>query len=211
MSNFKRLFVAGLVGIALCIGVVGLAKLAVYRSRKDAEALVSEIRDLRRGASTPEDINLIARRHGSYIVTILPGDRHRCETSDEACNVDFVYKNTEMSRLRLAPVAQFSVRVWVDHGSVGLIMTSISAGLMPDYISATIEDGVPDDLIAPDSFHVSVASNWRGTAVVYMTRDVPRLQRDRAYTLGLSCLDKIGGCHSKSELLPELTDPAVVR
>ena len=205
----KRIFrIAGAVILALvavCGALCACAKWQAYQARKDAEILVSAMHSLRIGESTTHDVSKIASSHNRYRV-YLAEDRRNCSDTDDACYFDFLYQNSLLALLRIAPQTEFGARIQVVRGRVDVVLMSIACGSGSGFVSTSIMDGAPKELISPDSFHVSFASNWRGAVLIKMTRDVPKSVRDRAYSVGLTCLDRIGGCHGKTELLPAMAD-----
>jgi hypothetical protein len=205
--NGKRIFrLICIILLALVLvggGLCATAKWHAYWTRKDAEILVSDIHNLRVGESTTQEVRSVARQHDRYRI-YLAGDTPNCPDAGETCYFDFLYQNSLLAYFHLAPPTEFGARIQTVRGRVDVVLMGIGSGSGPEFLSASVTDGVPNELLAPDSFRVSVASNWRGAVLVRMTRNVSASLRDRAYSLGLICLDRIGGCHSKDELLPAL-------
>jgi hypothetical protein len=206
-----RLFRVAAVTLALVI--VAVAALAMYeksstsKSRTDAELLLSELHELQIGRSTSDDVNKISAHHIHNRV-YLPTDARTCSQADPVCYYDFAYQNTLLSLLYLAPRTGLGIRVQLIHNLVDVILIGITSGTGPRFISVQVMDGAPKNLIASDSFTVSKFSNNSGAIWVRMTTEASQEDRDRAYALGLSCLDRIGGCHSYYEPMPALAQRA---
>jgi hypothetical protein len=181
--------------------LVAYAKSAAYRTREDAEALLLEIHALRIDKSTTEDIVKIAGRHAKYRV-YLRSDNPICSQTDNICYFDFVYRNTPLSSLRLAPPVEFGVRLQLVHNLFDVILFGFTSVTGSRFIGVHVMDGTPKELIAPDSFHISRSSNEPHVFWVRITADVSPQDRERAYSLGMNCLDQIGGCTTEHELMP---------
>jgi len=186
-------------GVAIC----AYAKWEACREREDAEHLLVELRGLRVGESTLDEVNEIAAHHRGYHRSLLKPEPAACDNGgdkQEACFFDFGYENSLLSRLGLASRLVFGVRVQIHQSRVDLVSMSLLCGVFePTMFGVIVEEAAQSPteprLVTPFSNRPSVV--W-----VRLTPHAP--DRDRAYSLSLKCFDRIGRCHNRGELLPSM-------
>ena len=82
-------------------------------------------------------------------------------------------------------------------------MMDFQCGIRPKFFGIYLNEG-----LQPFTQGTVEISNVREeTTWVRLTPNAP--ERDRAYSLSLSCFDHIGRCNSKAELLPAMADDVV--
>ena len=195
-----------ILGIALILGFLGLAiggyaEWEAYRTRKDAESLVADLRSLRVGQSTLADIQKLPDAHPRFFV------KQSSTCNGDVCYFDFGYPISLLARLGLASKIALGVRLQVYQGRLDAIILDIVCYVKPRPYGVYVRDMIPDSQDQEGPFRIS---NVRGdTTWVRLTPDASKLQRDRAYFLGLRCFDHVGRCRSKADLLPGLADEVV--
>ncbi|MGA7218662.1 MAG: hypothetical protein WBX38_10130 [Candidatus Sulfotelmatobacter sp.] len=197
-----RLIVTFFIAAAILFGVVSLwAKWQAYRAQTDARELVAELRGVRIGGSTLDDVGLVAARHTHYRRSFLKPDPPACDNGEDPCYFDFSYENSLLARLHLAPVIRFGVRVQVHQRRVDAIMEDLTCGNGPSTSGVVINEGLQP--FTDRTIDVSEFSNMPSITTVRLTPNAP--ERDQIYGLNLKCLDQIGGCPNRSDFLPGLS------
>ncbi|MGH9679658.1 MAG: hypothetical protein ACRD4Y_06880, partial [Candidatus Acidiferrales bacterium] len=103
-------------------------------------------------------------------------------------------------RLHLAPEqCGFSVDLDVDRQHLVRTIMDLSCDDMPRTFMATVEDDVPE--ISPVSQPYVVDDARPLDISIYLKPGATQAQRDYAYSFNLKCMDKIGGCRDKHDLL----------
>src|SRR5712672_2671442 len=95
MSKNRILGIGIILGF-LCLAIGGYAEWEAYRTRKDAESLVADLRSLKVGESTLADIQRLPDAHPRFFVkqtSICNGD---------VCYFDFGYPTSLLAKLGLA-------------------------------------------------------------------------------------------------------------
>ena len=127
----------------------------------------------------------------------------------DVCVFDFIYRNSLLSRLRLASKVVLGVRILVYRNRVDGILTDLDCGVWPHLYGIYIEDGTTGVSPLYGPFHIY---NQHGeTTWVSMMPSATPEQRNGVYSLGLNCFDRIGRCHSKAELMPKFANEVVPR
>lgn len=195
--------------VILCLGAlavvafacVSYAKWKAYATRRDADMLLSQLRNLRAGESTFDDVQRIAEKHHRFSVSKGP------PCSSDVCYFDFLYTNSLLARLGLASRTEMGIRVQVYKGRVDAIIMDLVCGVRPNLHGVYIVDGSRQPPQGQPPFEIS---NIRGeTTWVHLTPAASTVQRDRSYSLDLKCFDHLGACRSKADLLPTLADQVV--
>jgi hypothetical protein len=195
---FKSMFAVFLVLAVLCVGLCSYAKWQAYRTRKDAELLILDLRNLRVTESTLDDVNRIAAHHRRSLL----GNATPCKDKDEVCYFDFGYENSLLSRLRLASIVRFGVRVQIHQQRVDAIIMGLTCGVGPGLFGIDLNEGL--QAFTGRTLEIGEFSNRENVTWVRLTPGAP--ERDRAYSFSLKCFDHIGRCHGKGELLPAMAN-----
>jgi hypothetical protein len=193
---FKSIFSILLVLVFLSVGICCYAKWQAHRARKDAEILISDIYTLQVMESTLADINRIAAHHGGFLVRHTPACKD--DGKEEVCYFDFYYENSSLTRLRLASVVRFGVRVQVQQRRVGGIIMDLTCGVGTSAAGIYLNEGLPS--FADRTLEITRSSNIPGIIWLLLTPNAP--ERGHAYSLSLKCIDHIGKCPDGGELLP---------
>jgi hypothetical protein len=163
---------------------------------------------MRVGESTAADMQRVSDAHRHFFVA----NTSTCQ--NDVCYFDFFYQNSPLARLGLSSNVKLGVRVQVYRGRVATVIMDLACFIKSKSYGVFVMEMIPGD--SPDLESPLEQegpfwfSNVRGdTTWVRMTPDAPKLQRDRAYLLGLKCFDHIGRCRGKGDLLPALAHEVV--
>jgi hypothetical protein len=188
----KILVVVVLLG-ALCFVVGAYAKWRAHESRTNAEITLRRVRSLRPGDASLVDVEALARIQNRFLkVEFVPQKHH-------ARYFDFRYDNALLSRLHLAPPVVFTVRLFVQGGSLAATGASLDCGPYPslNHHGASLQELSRKDDLEDRKYDLTqsnlgiIVRLWHGA-----TQDQVR----RAYAFNLSYLDRIGTCQSDNDL-----------
>jgi len=201
----------GLAAAMLAAAVYGVAALtamhAAYETERAARAFMGQFVALPVTTSTFADLEGFARRH---VVWLWVGDLehgHRFRPtragdlppgcSADLCDLDFVFQNTRLERLGLAPLTDLSCEVQVRHGRTAYrIVDFVSRGTSFGFGSIVIEDFTGKlEAAVPGRRNIQ-------KTIINLTPQSTATQRAQSYAFDLHCLAKIGGCKNSFELLP---------
>jgi hypothetical protein len=189
-------------GLSLLVALFALscayAKWAAHRARKDAEVLLTQLHNLQVGKSTVGDIQALADAHRRFLV----GKTLICE--GDVCHFDWIYDNSLLRRLGIASKTAFGVRVQTDQGRVDRITMDLLCGARPSAYGIRVVEAIGELPLEQEGQSFAISNIHGETTWVRMIPGVGKTQRDAAYSLRLNCLDQIGRCRSKRELLPSL-------
>ncbi|MFY9531583.1 MAG: hypothetical protein WBC04_10695 [Candidatus Acidiferrales bacterium] len=193
----------------LFAAVCGYTKWQAYESRKGAEAFLADLRRIKVGEATLADVQQLARTHSRFL---WKGDPYY---KDEWWSVDFLYESyhgnnnilrrirlwrLDLWRFHLAPEdCIFTVSFDVHRDRLERTTMMLSSDYMPRTFSATVTDEVPE--ISPVGQPYVVEDARPQYISIYIKPSATPAQRDYAYSFNLKCMDKIGGCRDKNELL----------
>jgi hypothetical protein len=171
-----------------------------YRARERGEAFLSNVRRLRVGQSTYDDVVAIETRYKSQ--SSFYGDR--CDR--DLCDVDSLFGNKWLYELGLVPGAMFTGGLRVRRGILTRISVSVDSN--PRY-NATTEEIPADPGVSPYEFHGRsyVESETYAFIWVRITTAASEEERQKAYAFNLACLTKLGGCKDANEILPMFKHP----
>jgi len=187
-------------GAALLFSILLTCALGqAYRARAEGDAFLSDVRGLRVGQSTYDDVLRIQTKYKSYSSV----EGNRCDR--DLCDVDFLSGNKWLYELGLVPGAMFTGGVRVRGG----VLTRISVGFLsaPPYGAAT-EEIPADPSVSPYEVHGRVYSSETYAFIsVRITSAASEDERQKAYAYNLACLTKLGGCKNANEILPIFKHP----
>jgi hypothetical protein len=197
------------VGVLAATGFVLLMHEA-GKPRDRAEQLVRDLASLRVGKSSFDDAERIAAKHGGRQVA----SSGPC--TEEYCELSFSIESALLPRLLLARPTVFSAAVFVGKGKVRQLAFGLTrGGSDPDRFCAVhvteFQDG-PEAAEEYKPFSITRRTGVGGrhqTLNVRLTEQASPSDRALAYSLQLSCLNKLGGCADASELAPRLWPPSV--
>jgi len=188
-------------------------KWQAHHTRENAEAILQQLRQMRVGVTTDEEVRRLADSQSRFLVK---GIDPFCQ--DKFCTYSFTYDTSVLDKLafwRISPwrvyltPAQgvFVADVIVKSGYLVRIRMLLTSGVIPREISANVEDNVPEISPIPTPYAYNIqpsrSSNHEWHVSVYLTPNSTVAQRDAAYSLNLECIERIGGCRDPKELLPD--------
>jgi hypothetical protein len=171
-----------------------------YRARAEGESFLSDVRGLRVGQSTYDDVLRIQTKHKSYSSVV----GNRCDR--DLCNVDFLSGNKWLYELGLVPGAIFTGGLDVRGG----VLTRISVGVHLNPQGGATTDEIPaDPSVSPYEVHGRnfYQSETYFFISVFITSAASEDERQKAYAFNLACLTKLGGCKDANEILPIFKHP----
>ncbi len=149
------------------------------------------------GEPTAADVQKLSDTHRRFFV------KQTSTCNNDVCIIDFDYPKSLLAKFGLASDIQLGVRLQVYRGQLATVIMDLVCYTKDRNYAVYVVDVIRGDSL--DQLGPFRISNVRGnTTRVRMTPDAPKLQRDRAYSLGLKCFDHIGRCRSKAELLPAM-------
>jgi len=168
-----------------------------YRARQFANAILSDVRKLRVGQSTYDDVSKVWANYKSR--SSIEGNG--CDRIQ--CILDFSSENKWLYDFGLVPGARFAASLTVRQGV--LIKISISLTSDPHYIATTDETLADPNVSAFVVGGKRLISSPRYSYVwARITSAASPDQRQQAYAFNLTCLTKWGGCKDSNQLLPIL-------
>lgn len=213
---------------ASAIVLVGCITFMVMRARTlpqstRARAFLPDFEKLEVGKSTFEEARIIAQRHGG-IPWWVGSDNMQC--TYERCHFKFVFENKPLSSVYIEPRIGFISRIELKTGIpyVGLvgdleIRNGVLVGRNIHLVRYSKRDfayNVREALPAPANTPQEEAmKRWVGLTRMNVDSDgIPSAvsidfepstspdQKARAYAINVSCLSKIFGCSSPSDIFP---------
>jgi hypothetical protein len=157
---------------------------------------------------TAADMQRVSDAHRRFFVA----NTSTCQ--NDVCYFDFLYQNSPLARLGLSSNVKLGVHVRVYRGRVATVIMDLACFIKPKPYGVYVMEMIPGDSPDPEGPLEQEGPFWdsnvRGdTTWVRMTPEAPKLQRDRAYLLGLNCFDHIGRCRCKGDLLPAMAHEVV--
>jgi hypothetical protein len=196
-----RTFSKSLAVLAIAVGS-GLIVLVCYAFviRTQAERLLDDLTSLSVGNSTETDVHHLAQRHKWFLVS------EGCTDGD--CTTIFNVRNRWLWVLKLEPLADFTVEIYVKAGTVSHISASLIR-YMEIFPTFGASAGIVDEYSEfPDYFH-SARHYAFPTPVgkpylrVILDSHASTAERGRAFHFSLRCLVKPGGgCDLPCDYLP---------
>jgi hypothetical protein len=205
LKNVFRTAVAIVIGIVLAVPLISVGR--VYQRASEAARLIAALREINIGSST----------EAQAAVLISPFNRlasERRENEKNVREVSYIFYNTEMERLRLAPYAHLqvilifqngvaaskSMSLFVENGYAALVQQDVwlesgDAGTVGNYDSER-----PDHVVL-------VYKNDEGRYARLVIRDDSRLPLEQLradWDVNVRCLYKLGGCEDARQILPTL-------
>lgn len=213
--------------LAILVRVLGISALCVAAAlvfsviwAKDvehrAEATFSDFLKLEVGRSTFADLDKLRQRHGGSIVTIRWKD-----CIPEHCAYQFSFQNSSLYRLHLAPHVRFGLSLVIENNR--LTQREMTYGVDPvdtpgtqaTHVTETytiVTEAVPEEMMrgldplpCSKDFRIAVHIDSRAHPLhyqIWMNTDAPSDYRERAYSIDLRCLSRIGECDRGAILAP---------
>jgi hypothetical protein len=187
---------AGLLFLILLACALGQA----YRARAMANAFLSDVRELRVGQSTYDDVLRIRTNYKNR------SSVEASECDQNLCTLDFSFDNRWLYHFGLVRGSRFTGSLRVNKG----VLVRVRLSLLSDPRNDAMTEEVP---AAPDLSAYEVGgkklNSGQGYSYVWaqITSAASTDERQRAYAFNLACLTKWGGCKDSNELLPILKDP----
>jgi hypothetical protein len=184
--------------LLLAVSLAIFITVRVHASRNRAEEFLRDISRLQVGKTGYRDAEAMLapyRHHLSY--------SDRC--TPEHCLILFVFKNTWLRWLHLAPAANFGGTFVFENDVLVARITLLGQGDCAGRVTESTSFAEPSNPENPD-FSIRLERDQTGhpqNATVELTPNATALQRQQAYNVNLGCLSKIGGCMA-DELLPSV-------
>ena len=188
-------------GAALLFSILLACALGqAYRARANGDEFLSDVRKLRVGQSTYDDVLKIQANYKSRSSVQGNGcDRNLCILS-------FSFENRWLYHFGLVPGARFTGSLAVRRG----ILAGVSLYLVsnPRYDAKT-EETPADPNVSPYDVGGRKFSTRQAYSYIWahITSAASEDQREKAYAFNLACLTKWGGCKDSNELLPIFKPP----
>ncbi len=196
-----------LVMVVLFTGACLYVKWQAWQTRRNAEILLVELRKMKVGETSLEDVRqLVASTRSRFLAK---GSDPFCQ--DEFCTFTFDYYTGILGKLSFwhlhpwrlyltpAPVG-FSANLVVHGNRLVRIGMLLSSDVIPYTVSANVTDEVPE--ISP--VHEPYIYELRQSEIsIYIKPSATAAQREAAYSFNLHCMDEIGGCRDETLLLPK--------
>jgi hypothetical protein len=179
----------------LCAIVLGLATAQSYLSRLNADAFLTDIKQLRISQSSLEDVLRIQARYRIY----SQGPEESC--SVRSCSRYFYFDNRWLYYLHLSPGTRFGGGMTITDGVLSRVSLSMVSN---SRIGASVEETIANDKNG-SSFQLGGRkySNQRYVYVwIRLTTAATSQQRAQAYSFDTKCLTVWGGCTDANEMLP---------
>jgi hypothetical protein len=188
-------------GAALLFSILLACALGqAYRARANGDEFLSDVRKLRVGQSTYDNVLRIQTNYKSRSSV----EGNGCDRN--LCILDFSFENRWLYHFGLVPGSRFTGSLTVRRGI--LVKVSLSLLSNPRYDAAT-EETLADPNVS--AYEVGGKKFNMGQAYSYVwahiTSDASEDQREKAYAFNLACLTKWGGCKDGNELLPIFKHP----
>ncbi len=161
------------------------------------------------GETTRLDVQQLAHTHRFFLGKASPFQQNEWQT------YSFFYESYDSEShlvrwirlwrlhlwtFQLAPIeCNFSATLDVNRDTLDRVTMSMTSGIMPHTFTLTVTDEAPE--ISPVAGSYVVDDARPQYFVIYLKPNATRSQREIAYSFNLKCLDKIGGCRDKYELL----------
>jgi len=185
-------------------------------AQEQAQALLRDVRALRIGESTEEDVRRIIQRHGGeasgYLFAGCPnGDRKHALSilsgGLKGHTGSVTLFRTVLLQLSGYPLWRVDANFTMDHGQLCSVHYHLSTSPVRGALSSSLNlfanyhtrFSIPDD----SPYYVSVKHVENSTEYwVKVTSDATDEQKQRAFDFDLSCLGRSGGCLSGCEVMP---------
>jgi len=206
----KRFVLAPILGVLLVVAVLFLGaclyvKWQAYQTRRNAEVLLVELRKMKVGETTVEEVRQLAG--GPQSRFLAKGSDPFCR--GEFCTFTFGYYTGILGRLtswhlhpwRLyltpAPVGFFA-NLDVYGNRLVRIRMLLSSDVIPRTVSANVTDEVPEISPVREPY---IYGSRNSEISIYLKPDATAAQREAAYSFNLLCMDEFGACPMKTLLL----------
>ena len=194
----KMLIIIPVCVVAFLSVLLACALVQAFEARADCNAFLSDIRNLRVGESTYDDV---VRIHATY--------RNRSSVEGNTCErnlciLDFSFENIWLYHSGLVPGARFVGSLTIRNGV--LVKVNLTLSSNPGYDATTTEE--TSDNLNVKAYEVGgrkFQSDQRYSYVwAHITSAASEEQRRAAYAFNLACLTRFGGCKDANEILPIL-------
>ncbi len=177
---------------AVLFGVTGALK-----TERAAEGFSLQSRALVVGRTSFSEAERMLSKYQRYRIKSTS-----CTSAD--CELAFRFRNSSLSRLRLAPPTGFDSVLRFHDGVLVNRETYLGQGLccvvyVREDLSASAT-GALRSRFSPELQRDGSGRAWK--AMVHLTPQASEQERELAYSFNLHCLDKIGGCKTAEELSP---------
>lgn len=196
MSRHKRTYAAVIVSVVICAVILTAA---TVRTRREAQAFLSELEGIKLGPSGYEQVQLIAARFRSH----MANEAKPCTSSE--CSLTVKFENTWLRRLHIATWTTFGATLLVRNGELYYVSTGMALYSRERVITA--ETDFSEGGHGWDSYRI-ITKRWGDNqpwqAIVRVTPQATPSERKAAFSFNLNCLNKLGGCRDSSDLLPSV-------
>lgn len=197
--------------VSFVIAVIAFAWGMTAWEKGRAESLLHDISNLELGKSTFADAQRIAGKYGG--TPWYSGSENKT-CSPQRCELRFSFSNRFLTSLHLARHAELIANISVKDGivvgrDVGYARDSGRFNQLGyEVIDGWLwkEDEMPSQQRTPGLWRLNVEQDGSegvaSTVIVRLSSTSSPDQRRRAYSLDLSCLDKLFGCSHRSTIFP---------
>jgi hypothetical protein len=168
-----------------------------YRARAKGNAFLWDVRQLRVGQSTYDDVLKIRTKYEGRSWS----EDKACDR--DQCNVNFSFDNKWLYRFGLVPGTMFIGGLTVSRGT--LVRIDLALQSNPKFDAMMEEISAEPSVLAYEVGGKELVSRPAYSFVwAHITSAASQDERDRVYAFNLKCLTKLGGCKDSNQLLPIL-------
>ena len=185
-------------GAALLLSLLLICALGkAYRARAKGNAFLSDVRQLRVGQSTYDDVLRIKTKYEGR-----PWSEDKACDRDQ-CIVNFSFDNKWLYHFGLVPGTMFIGGLTVRQGT--LVRIDLALQSNPTFDAMMEEISAEPNVLAYEVGGKQLISRPAYTYVwAHITSAASQDERQKVYAFNLKCLTKWGGCKDSNELLPIL-------
>jgi hypothetical protein len=184
-------------GAALLLSLLLICALGqAYRARARGNAFLSDVRQLRVGQSTYDDVLRIKTKYEGRSWS-------EDKACDDQCIVNFSFDNKWLYHFGLVPGTMFIGGLTVSKGI--LVRIDLTFQSNPKFDAMTDEIPAKPNVLAYEVGGKQFISRRAYSYVwAHITSAASQDERQKVYAFNLKCLTKWGGCKDSNELLPIL-------
>jgi hypothetical protein len=183
--------------VTLAVVCTAILSAATMNTKREAQALLSELQAISIGSASFDEVQRIASRFRSRTTEgVQP-------CSPDECDLRISFENSWLRRLHLATPTTFGVVLLVRNGRLYYVNAAMTLYSGDQVISASTT--LSDEGRGQSAYRIVAkrgVGNQPWQAIVHLTPNATLDERRAGFSFNLSCLDKLGGCKDSSDLLP---------
>src|ERR1700722_3736749 len=184
--------------IGLAIIVFGILLIAVGLPAYRAQRFMLGFRRLQVGQSSFEDVKRFALQNGGIAVPIRDPP---AECAVAYCQFSFIFYNTWLQRLKLAPDMRFIAFMTIENNK----LTAAEINMVCNGPTRFEQVFVRERQESHTGEAYKLVSYFGAPRLgIEMTRDAAQDKREAAFQVKVSCLAKIGGCPEPHDRIPAI-------